>query len=67
MRLNIKSKIIFIKKHHKITVEDQKAKVERNKYVNVLFEFSLDIYLNMLLLNKKSLQEEPINYLSKTK
>ena len=59
MNLKSKKEISFIKniqkKSRKITVDDQTAIHERNKYVNVLFEFSPDVCQKLLLLNKKLL------------
>lgn len=62
MNLNSKREISFIKiiqkKNQKITIDEQAALLERNKYVNVLFEFTPEVCQKLLLLNKKLLQEE---------
>lgn len=62
MNLNRKREINFIKliqkESRKITIDEQAVLLERNKYVNVLFEFTPEVCKKLLLLNKKLLQEE---------
>lgn len=62
MKLNSKREIRFIKiiqkKSRDITIEEQTNLVERNKYVNVVFEFTPAVCEKLLLLNQKLLDEE---------
>ena len=62
MKLNSKREINFIKIIQKtgseITQEERKILLERNKYVNLIFEFTPSVCKKLLLLNKKLLEEE---------
>lgn len=62
MNLNSKREISFIKIIQKnsrdITLKERTALVERNRYVNIVFEFTPEVCKKLLLLNKKLLEEE---------
>lgn len=62
MKLNREREIRFSKiiqkKSQDITIEEQMALSERNKYVNAVFEFTPTVCEKLLLLNEKLLEQE---------